>query len=150
PYPDLWSATLKAAEREVRDLCDMPLEVCITHALRVGAPARELALEAHHVEADLIVVASHDRHGLRRIVVGSVASALLRASHCPVLVIGKDRPVQGAFRRVIAAVDLSWVSAKVLSHAMANAALNRGSVQVISALEEVRVPQLLPPDMAED
>jgi nucleotide-binding universal stress UspA family protein len=150
PYHELWEATLKEAERELTGLSQIPLEARITHAVRVGAPAKELACEALHVKADLIVVASHERHGLRRIIVGSVASALLRAAHCPVLVIGKDRPVDEPFRRVVAGVDLSWVCSKVLAHAIANAALHQGSVHVVSALENLSVPPNLPPQVAEE
>jgi nucleotide-binding universal stress UspA family protein len=150
PYHELWEATLKEADRELTGLSQFPLEARITHAVRVGASAKELACEALHVKADLIVVASHERRGLRRVIVGSVASALLRAAHCPVLVIGKDRPGDKPFRRIVAGVDLSWVSSKVLAHAVATAALHQGSVHVVSALEGARLPPDVPAYVAED
>jgi nucleotide-binding universal stress UspA family protein len=37
---------------------------------------------------DLVVVGSHGRSGLRKVVLGSVAEAAVRGLHCPVLVIG--------------------------------------------------------------
>lgn len=55
----------------------------------VGAPAREIAQLASDLEADLIVVGTHGRTGLRRLVLGSVAEGVLRLATCPVLV---ERP----------------------------------------------------------
>jgi nucleotide-binding universal stress UspA family protein len=41
-------------------------------------------------EADLIVMGTHGRRGVRRLVLGSVAEAVLREARCPVLVVGQD------------------------------------------------------------
>jgi nucleotide-binding universal stress UspA family protein len=51
-----------------------------------GTPATEIAkyAEAHH--ADLIVMPSHGRTGLARLMIGSVAERVVRLAHCPVLV----------------------------------------------------------------
>jgi nucleotide-binding universal stress UspA family protein len=38
-------------------------------------------------ECDLIVMGSHGRHGLRRLVQGSVTEQVIRAATCPVLVV---------------------------------------------------------------
>lgn len=44
------------------------------------------------VDADLLVVASHGRDGLSRLLLASVTERLLRESPCPVLVIKPPRP----------------------------------------------------------
>lgn len=49
------------------------------------APASGLVHYADHVDADLIVVATHGRSGLRRLMVGSVAEEVVRTANCPVL-----------------------------------------------------------------
>lgn len=49
------------------------------------APAEGLVHYAEHVDADLIVVATHGRSGLRRLVLGSVAEEVVRTAGCPVL-----------------------------------------------------------------
>jgi nucleotide-binding universal stress UspA family protein len=54
-----------------------------------GAPAREIARLASDLEADLIVVGTHGRTGLRRLLLGSVAAGVLRLAHCSVHV---ERP----------------------------------------------------------
>ena len=52
-----------------------------------GSPATEIAhfAERHHL--DLIVLPSHGRKGLARLMIGSVAERVVRLAHCPVLVL---------------------------------------------------------------
>jgi nucleotide-binding universal stress UspA family protein len=104
----------------------------IRRLTRVGPPARELADEAQDKHADLIVIASHDRGSVSRVILGSVASTLLRVAPCPVLVVGKDRPGTMPIRRVLAAVDLSSVSARVVENAMRIALSQKAELTVLS------------------
>lgn len=53
----------------------------------VGDPSSEILDYANAHNADLIVISSHGRTGLRRFLLGSVAERVVRFSHCPVLVI---------------------------------------------------------------
>lgn len=46
-----------------------------------------IAAYARKAEADLVVIASHGRTGLRHLLMGSVAEELLRRAPCPVLVL---------------------------------------------------------------
>jgi nucleotide-binding universal stress UspA family protein len=52
-----------------------------------GAPAKEVVRIAGKVDADLVVVGTHGRRGVRRLVLGSVAEEVLRTASCPVLVV---------------------------------------------------------------
>jgi nucleotide-binding universal stress UspA family protein len=54
---------------------------------RVNVPSEEVAQLAADVEADLVVVGSHGRRGLSRLVLGSVAETTVRLAPCPVLVV---------------------------------------------------------------
>lgn len=53
----------------------------------VGDPSSEILDYAKAHAADLIVISSHGRTGLRQFLLGSVAERIVRFSHCPVLVI---------------------------------------------------------------
>jgi universal stress protein A len=53
----------------------------------VGKPAEVILRVAAEWKADMIVIASHGRGGMRRLVLGSVAEAVMRRSDCPVLVV---------------------------------------------------------------
>ena len=51
----------------------------------IGDPGREIAALAERAGADLIVLTSHGRTGLKRLLIGSVAERVIRLAHCPVL-----------------------------------------------------------------
>ena len=52
----------------------------------LGDPARVLEQLAVDVEADAIIVGTHGRQGMRKLVQGSVASKLVQTAPCPVIV----------------------------------------------------------------
>ena len=52
-----------------------------------GSPAKTIASQARERGADLIVVGTHGRTGLARMLLGSTAEALLRQAPCQVLVV---------------------------------------------------------------
>lgn len=53
----------------------------------VGTPAAEIAKTATEWSADVIVIGSHGRHGVERVLLGSVAEAVMRRAPCSVLVV---------------------------------------------------------------
>lgn len=53
----------------------------------VGNPGHAIAAYAQAIDADLIVMPSHGRTGLARMLIGSVAERVIRLAHCPVLVL---------------------------------------------------------------
>lgn len=63
---------------------------CVTH-LSVEFPAAAITQLGVDLDADLIVVGTHGRQGFQRLVLGSVAEAVVRMARCPVLVV---RPKQ--------------------------------------------------------
>jgi nucleotide-binding universal stress UspA family protein len=52
-----------------------------------GEPAAEIVRAAEERGADLIVISSHGRAGLGRILFGSTAESVVRHARCPVLVV---------------------------------------------------------------
>ncbi|AGB39307.1 universal stress protein [Natronococcus occultus] len=58
-----------------------------TTSVRSGQPSRELLADADEHDVGLIVMATHGRTGLRRWLLGSVAIAVVREAHCPVLTV---------------------------------------------------------------
>lgn len=78
---------IQATERQLRAALegdkyrDMHLKVL------VGDPGHSIADFAQDVQAELIVLPSHGRTGLKRMLIGSVAERVVRLAHCPVLVI---------------------------------------------------------------
>jgi nucleotide-binding universal stress UspA family protein len=57
--------------------------------VRFGDPGHEIADYAQEIKAELIVVSSHGRSGLTRLLIGSTAERIARLAHCPVLMLKK-------------------------------------------------------------
>jgi nucleotide-binding universal stress UspA family protein len=55
--------------------------------LREGKPADEIVAAAREWEADAIVIGTHGRSGMSRLVLGSTADSVVRQATCPVLVV---------------------------------------------------------------
>lgn len=55
-------------------------------AIMSGDPARTILQSADELAVDLVVVGSHGRRGIKRLLAGSVAESVMREARCPVLV----------------------------------------------------------------
>ena len=64
--------------------------VAVQHQYEEGDPATAILEVARENSADLIVIGTHGRKGLLRILMGSVAESVLRGATCPVLVVKKS------------------------------------------------------------
>ena len=60
--------------------------VAFTHRLTMGDPAGEIVRIAAEEGAEMIVLGTHGRSGMSRMLMGSVAEAVVRRAPCPVLV----------------------------------------------------------------
>jgi universal stress protein A len=58
--------------------------------LRVGYPFEEIIQVANDPEIDLIIIGSHGRSGIKRLLLGSTAERVVEHAPCPVLVV-KER-----------------------------------------------------------
>ena len=62
-----------------------------THTLITGADPIPTILEVSQNESvDLIMLATNGRGGIKRLLIGSVADAIMRQAHCPVFIIPAD------------------------------------------------------------
>ena len=55
--------------------------------LRFGDPRTEIQAAAAEINAELIVMGTHGRRGVSRLVLGSVAESIARTARCPVLLV---------------------------------------------------------------
>ena len=62
------------------------------HRLLLGEPAREIVQLAAQEDVDLVVMGTHGRTGLSRLLMGSVAETVVRRAHCPVLTVKQPNP----------------------------------------------------------
>jgi nucleotide-binding universal stress UspA family protein len=64
-----------------------PLPERVVLYVRYDSPAQEIALLARDLDAHLVIVGTHGRRGISRVLLGSVAEGVVRLSPCPVLVV---------------------------------------------------------------
>ena len=89
PIAEMSEQLEDSAERELpgvmncEELRGLKVEEVIGH----GDAAAEIVRVAEERDVDLIVISSHGRTGLGRIIFGSTAEAVVRHARCPVLVV---------------------------------------------------------------
>jgi nucleotide-binding universal stress UspA family protein len=59
----------------------------VKRAIKMGNAGDEIVCHAQDVHAELIIIPSHGRTGLKRLLLGSVAERVVRLAACPVLVL---------------------------------------------------------------
>ena len=91
-YALAWEDERRAAEERLNSVLPTTPSVTYAHHCLVGSPVSELNTFAKENEIDLIVLASHGRTGLSRLLMGSVAEGVMREAPCPVLII--KQPVE--------------------------------------------------------
>ena len=86
-------ALLKDAEqRIIEQASHMPEGLAVdTHVITAPNVAEAVTEYADEHDFDLIALSSHGRSGFRRLILGSVAEAILRHAHVPVLVFPRKK-----------------------------------------------------------
>jgi nucleotide-binding universal stress UspA family protein len=86
---DMWTPIARAATEQLASAL-VVLRKRLPRAesvLAQGAPAVETLAVANRVKADIIVMGTHGRRGLERVLLGSVAERVVRSSPVPVLTV---------------------------------------------------------------
>jgi nucleotide-binding universal stress UspA family protein len=95
-------AALTAGEACAQDIIDRATATLATAGILaeakviLGEPASEIVRYAEDVHADLIVIGTHGRSGIKRVFVGSVAEGVLRSASVPVVTV-REAALIGAF-----------------------------------------------------
>ncbi|MCS6926008.1 MAG: universal stress protein [Candidatus Binatia bacterium] len=92
---DLEAALLEDAKVKMRELLARSRSETVQIEAKVtsGHPVAAICRTAEQEQADLIVIGSHGRTGLRHLLLGSVAEQVVRYAPCPVAVVGKTARV---------------------------------------------------------
>jgi nucleotide-binding universal stress UspA family protein len=90
-YVDIYKDQEKIALQKLESIVEpRRSEVKCELMTRIGDPAHEILALERQIAADLIVLATHGRKGVRRMLLGSVAEAVLRDATCPVLTVQRQ------------------------------------------------------------
>jgi len=93
-----YSATVESRMQMAEDdvaaaIASLPSELTVSSDVRKGLPPEEIIRSSHGI--DLLVLGSHGRGPLGRVVLGSVSDAVVRAAVCPVLVVPSAVKAEG-------------------------------------------------------
>lgn len=106
-----------------------------------GAAAPAVLAYARREAVDLIVLGTHGRRGLRHLVMGSVAEAILGGAACPVLSVRCHTAASAAaFRRLLVPIDFSRHAGPALRTARAVAGQHGAALGLLFVAEEHLVP----------
>jgi nucleotide-binding universal stress UspA family protein len=92
--PDVLAMFADAAEQALQRELDKyrAREAFAGGRTELGDPKAVIPRVARELPADLIVMGSHGRRGFRRLLLGSVAEAVVREAHCAVIVVRSPPP----------------------------------------------------------
>ncbi len=96
PSDDAWQtlnddSRIKQAHLDLSQRLTDEKYAAMPRKVLIGDPGHSITNYARELGADLIVMPSHGRTGLARLLIGSVAERVLRLAHCPVLILRKER-----------------------------------------------------------
>jgi nucleotide-binding universal stress UspA family protein len=147
--PDAYVAAKDAARR---DLLQLKAELQHTHSYTEGEDYHLLLMEgdvaqsildcARQNKSDVIVVGTHGRSGLGKMLMGSVAERIFRQSPVPVMTVGPHwhRPGRGfAPRNILLAADFTPASESAAQYAGTLAREHSAKLTVLHVLEDAQL-----------
>ena len=106
--------------------------VKVATLIREGEPADVISDVAAEIKPDLIVIGTHGRKGLKRLLLGSVTAHVVTSSVCDVLVVKKPcEDCSGTYISSLVSYDGSPYSAAALNLALELSAVDGGEVTAL-------------------
>lgn len=103
-------------------------------------PASHITRYARDASMALIVMGTHGRGGIARLLMGSVAEKVVRTATCPVVTVhGARHASPGGFRRILVPTDFSAASGAALDAARVLAARFAASLHLLHVLPDIVV-----------
>ena len=133
--------TRTAFERDLRRVLTArrASDVKVEIFMRKGNVVQEILAQAKASRSDLVVIGSHGRGGVQRLVLGSVAEKVLRLATCPVLTVRRGvrlaRRSRSPFETILCPTDFSAAANKAVAYAKRLAEEADARLILMSAVE---------------
>jgi nucleotide-binding universal stress UspA family protein len=143
------ASTSEAAPHETRKVLERDLrrvltarrvsDVKVEISMRKGNVVQEILAQAKKRRSDLIVIGTHGRGGVQRLVLGSVAEKILRLASCPVLTVRRGvrlvRRGRSPFETILCPTDFSPAANKAVAYAKRLAQESDAKLTLMTAVE---------------
>lgn len=80
-------AIIGGIEKEIQEVCPGDCDISLTPIIRDGKPYLEILKVMEDEDVDLVIMGASGRHGLDRVILGSVTERVIRESTRPVMII---------------------------------------------------------------
>lgn len=137
PIPAALDQNWQEAERKMKRLVQNEPFTGVPHEFAVerGELTEVIASLISRHEIDLLVLGSHGREGINKMVLGSKAEQIFRTAICPVLTVGPKvprQPIDFTFpNRILFATDFSSTSLQALPYALSLAEENQACLTLL-------------------
>ena len=114
----------------------------VQEQIEAASPADCIVDYTSSADVDLVVMGTHGRRGVDRLLMGSVAEEVVRRAPCPVFTIRSDgnHVPYRAVRRILVPLDFSDASSAALAHAKELAQTYGAQLDLLHVIEEVMYP----------
>lgn len=138
--PSLDSMRHDSAEDMERTLYDLEIDGLRAQGETIEAhnPAEAIVKLSEKIDADMVIVGTHSRRGLSKLILGSCSEGIIHNASCPVLTIGPladPKPLDVAFRSIVFATGLQHNAAAKAAVALAFAKDSIAKIQVCHVIE---------------
>lgn len=114
----------------------------VQHQVESAAPAEQIVDYTDEKDIDLVVMGTHGRRGVDRMLFGSVTEEVVREADCPTLTVRTDADVAPgqAVRRILVPVDFSDASDVAVDHAKEIALTYGAELDLLHVVEQPFYP----------
>jgi nucleotide-binding universal stress UspA family protein len=114
----------------------------VQHQVESAAPAERIVEYVDEKDVDLVVMGTHGRRGVDRMLFGSVTEEVVRTADCPTLTVRADAEAspEQAVRRILVPIDFSDASGTALDHAKEIALTYGAELDLLHVVEQPFYP----------
>lgn len=134
-----WMRRPAGKDAERPDLAQLPI---VQKQVEGASPEERILAYLEDADIDLVVMGTHGRRGVDRMLFGSVTEDVVRRSACPVLTVRTEAEAAPgrAVRRVLVPMDFSEASRLALAHAKEIALTYGAEIDLLHVVEETVYP----------
>ena len=149
-WPVLVEAAQELAKEQAKDLGELFAGVEHEAIIEIGDvwDATSALIEKNNI--DLVVLGTHGRKGVEKVLLGSVAEKIFRLAPCPVLTVGPNVRLNAnrtaELKRILYATTFSPASVPAVAYAISMAQENQAHLDILHVVEAYKTGELVGPN----